>query len=110
MLCIYLATIEPFNDADKRDKIDVDIRVLFLRGSMTKDKTLCNDYDKMFEEKGKYEFLCYCALAKIVDKKRVAFLAYKLVNNHQIIENEEQEIDSLKRKRNSPEAALQNKR
>lgn len=71
-----VATIIPSDSSDKRGPIDVYVKVLILYRASQTDKTMRNEYDDMYLEKEKYEFLCYCGNAEVVNKP-IAFVAYK---------------------------------
>lgn len=91
-----LATIKPRANSDKHGIFNVYVKVLLIIRSSAEDKILCKDYNKMFQEKENYEFLCYCPDAKIGTKK-VAFLAYKTVTSLDIPQIVEVEGKNLKR-------------
>lgn len=56
--------------------MNVFVKVLLLRRADSVDHFICKEYDKMFKENEKYEFLCYCDKAQI-DSYYLSFVAYK---------------------------------
>lgn len=106
---IYLAKIIPRDASDERGTIDVNINVLLFPKVNYVDSMIATEYKKMYKQHEKYQHLCYCGDARILDTKKVAFVTYKLWNEVDSESSKQMEnVNSgLKRRRDSPEAGNQ---
>lgn len=73
---MYLAKIIPLDSTNEQDAFEVNVKLCVLAKTNSLDWLLLSEHTNMLSAGDKYEFICYCQMAEILNKK-VAFLAYR---------------------------------